>query len=77
LPDAVLNHVWGRRRELFPFYHMAFLEADSGRGALIKVCLSSGERFVVGGLFLDAGIRYSGGQLFDALPPLLLTPYKH
>jgi hypothetical protein len=56
---------------------MAFLEADSGRGALIKVCLSSGERFVVGGLFLDAGIRYSGGQLFDALPPLLLTPYKH
>ena len=73
LPDAVLDHIRVHRDELYPFYRLAFLNADNGRGAAVKASLSSGERFVVQGLFLDPGIRYAGGKLFDSESPSLLT----
>jgi hypothetical protein len=62
LPDAVLDHVRGHRKELYPFYRMAFLEADSGRGAPIKVSLSSGERFVAGVYFLTLALAIRVGS---------------
>jgi hypothetical protein len=73
LPDAILDHIRIHRDELYRFYRLAFLDADNGRGAPVKVSLSSGERFVIRGLFLDPGIRYAGGKLFDAESPSLLT----
>lgn len=74
LPDAVLEHIRAQRDRLYTFYRRAFLEANHGYGAPIKVTLSTGEAFMISGVFLDPGISYAGGQLLLAKPPSLLKP---
>jgi hypothetical protein len=76
LPDSVLAQIVRHRPQLHKFYRKAYAERWTGRGKPIDVKPEEGGPIELHGLFLDLGVRFSGGRLVRFGPPRLLSPAK-
>jgi hypothetical protein len=76
VPDAVLSEVDRHREQLERLYRRAYEYRASGRGAPICLTTESGRQIELRGLFMDLGIRFSGGRMVRFGPPRLLSPIQ-
>lgn len=74
VPDSVLAHVVRHRTRLRRFYRKAYTERRMGGGRPIEVRTPLGEPIELHGLFLEFGLRFSGGKPVKLVPPSLLSP---
>jgi hypothetical protein len=74
LPDSVLTQIVRHRRQLHKFYRKAYAERWTRRGKPIDVKPKRGGPLELHGLFLDLGVRFSGGRMVRFGPPRLLSP---
>jgi hypothetical protein len=73
VPDSVLHGVIRYRSRLHQFYRRAYALRCSGPGKPIVIKVDSHEAIELRGLYLDLGIRFSGGRLMRFGPPKLLS----
>jgi len=74
VPDSVLHVVSRHRQQLHRFYRKAYAQRASGKGRTVTCTIAHSKSFEIRGLFLDLGIKFSGGQLIKFGPPKLLSP---
>jgi hypothetical protein len=74
VPDSVLNGIIHHRRRLHRLYHTAYTYRRSGKGSPIVLKTNDDRLIELRGLFLDLGVRFSGGQLIGFGPPRLVSP---
>jgi hypothetical protein len=74
VPDSILHGVIRYRRQLHRLYRRAYALRRSGLGSPILIKTGTDKPIELRGLFLDLGIRFSGGQLVRFGPPKLLSP---
>jgi hypothetical protein len=76
VPDAVLCEVDKHRAQLERQYRKAYECRASGRGTTVRLTTGSGREIELRGLFIDLGIRFSGGRMSGFGPPRLLSPIQ-
>jgi hypothetical protein len=74
VPDSLLAHIICHRTRLRRFYRKAYLERWTGGGRPIEVSASGSNPIKLHGLFLELGVRFSGGKPIKLVPPRLLSP---
>lgn len=73
VPDSVLRGIIHNRSRLHQLYRRAYVQRRSGPGRPIVIKVKGREPIELRGLFLDLGIRFSGGHLVHFGPPKLLS----
>jgi hypothetical protein len=73
VPDSVLRGIIHNRSRLHQLYRRAYARRRSGPGRPIVIKVKGREPIELRGLFLDLGIRFSGGHLVHFGPPKLLS----
>jgi hypothetical protein len=73
VPDAVLRGVTRYRSQLHQIYRRAYVQRRSGAGRSTIVKRNDGKPIELRGLFLDLGIKFSGGHLVRFGPPKLVS----
>jgi hypothetical protein len=73
VPDSVLRGVIRYRTRLHQLYRRAYARRCSGPGEPIVIKVDGREPIELRGLYLDLGIRFSGGRLMRFGPPKLLS----
>jgi hypothetical protein len=73
VPDSVLRGVIRYRSRLHRLYRRAYAQRCSGPGRPIVIKIGNRKPIELRGLFLDLGIRFSGGHLVRFGPPKLLS----
>ena len=76
LPDRVLEGIIQFRRDLYALYRRAYLEYDTGLGAVVSISAKNRSRFEMSGLYLDLRIRFGGGRILEFGPPRVLSPFE-
>lgn len=75
LPDPVVAGLIRFRRDLHALYRRAYLDADRGLGAPVRVHARGETGFCLTGLYLDPQIRYVRGQILEFGPPRAVSPF--
>jgi hypothetical protein len=75
IPDTVLTGIIRHRPILYRHYRQAYMERCTGLGAPILI-ESAEEPISLHGVFMDAGINFSGGRLVSSGRPKLLSPFE-
>lgn len=75
LPDPVVAGLIQFRHDLYPLYRQAYLEANRGLGAPMRVHVRGLKAFRMSGVYLDLQIRYIRGQILGFGPPRTLSPF--
>ncbi len=73
VPDSVLRGVIRYRSRLHRLYRRAYAQRCSGPGRPIVIRIRNRKPIELRGLFLDLGIRFSGGHLVRFGPPKVLS----
>ncbi len=74
VPDSVLREIIRHRTRLHQLYRKSYAQRQTGKGSPIFLTAKDGRPIELHGLFLDLGIRFSGGQLVKFGPLKLLSP---
>jgi hypothetical protein len=74
VPDSILHGIIRYRRQLHRLYRRAYALRRSGLGSPVLIKKGTEKPIELRGLFLDLGIKFSGGQLVRFGPPKLLSP---
>ncbi len=73
LPDSILRGIIHNRSRLHQLHRRAYAQRRSSTGRPIVIKIRGQEPIELRGLFLDLGIRFSGGRLVRFGPPKLLS----
>jgi hypothetical protein len=73
VPDSILRGIVRYRGQLHQLYRRAYVRRSSGPGGPIVIKVDDREPIELRGLYLDLGIRFSGGRLMRFGPPKLLS----
>jgi hypothetical protein len=76
IPDTVLTGIIRHRAILYRHYRQTYMERCTGLGAPILVESADKESISLHGVFMDAGINFSGGRLMSSARPKLLSPFQ-
>jgi hypothetical protein len=74
VPDSVLREIIRNRARLHQLYRKSYTQRQTGNGSPTFLVSKDGRSIEMRGLFLDLGIRFSGGQLVKFGPLKLLSP---
>jgi hypothetical protein len=73
VPDSVLREIIRNRARLHQLYRRSYTQRQTGNGSPTFLVSKDGRSIEMRGLFLDLGIRFSGGQLVKFGPLKLLS----
>jgi hypothetical protein len=76
IPDTVLTGIIRHRTSFYRHYRRAYMERRTGLGAPILIEWPGKGTISLRGVFLDAGINFSGGRLVSSGRPKLLSPFE-
>jgi hypothetical protein len=76
IPDTVLTSIIRHRTSLYRHYRQAYTERRTGLGAPILIDWPGKGTISSRGVFMDAGINFSGGRLVSSGRPKLLSPLE-
>jgi len=76
IPDTVLTGIIRHRAILYRHYRQAYVERCTGLGAPILIEWAENKTISLRGVFMDAGINFSGGRLVSSGRPKLLSPFE-
>jgi hypothetical protein len=76
IPDTVLTGIIRHRTSLYRHYRQAYTERRTGLGAPILIDWPGKGTISMRGVFMDAGINFSGGRLVSSGRPKLLSPLE-
>jgi hypothetical protein len=76
IPATVLTGVIRHRRSLYSHYRQAYTERRTGLGAPILIETADKATISLRGVFLDAGLNFTGGRLVSSGRPKVLSPFE-